>query len=44
MVVMSLLDSVVKRYEDLLKDESIVGSSYTLHAIDMLIPVFVGVS
>jgi SAM-dependent methyltransferase len=36
---MSLLDSVVKRYEDLLKDESIVGSSYTLHAMDMLIPV-----
>jgi SAM-dependent methyltransferase len=39
MVVTSLLDSVVKRYEDFLKDESIVGSSYTLHAIDMLIPV-----
>jgi len=37
--MMSLLDSVVKRYEDLLKDESIVGSSYTLHAMDMLIPV-----
>ena len=37
--MMSLLDSVVKCYEDLLKDESIVGSSYTLHAMDMLIPV-----
>jgi SAM-dependent methyltransferase len=36
---MPLLDSVVKRYEDLLKDESIVGSSYTLLAIDMLVPV-----
>ena len=36
---MSLLDSVVKRYEDFLEDKSIVGSSYTLHAIDMLIPV-----
>jgi SAM-dependent methyltransferase len=36
---MSLLDSVVKRYEDFLKDESIASSSYTLHAIDMLIPV-----
>jgi SAM-dependent methyltransferase len=36
---MSLLDSVVKRYEGLLKDGSIVGSSYTLSAIDMLIPV-----
>jgi SAM-dependent methyltransferase len=33
------MNNIVRRYEDLLKDESIVGSSYTLPAIDMLKPI-----
>jgi len=33
------MNNVVKRYEDLLKDGNITGSSYTLSAIDMLKPV-----
>ena len=33
------MNNVVKRYEDLLKDENIASSSYTLSAIDMLKPV-----
>jgi SAM-dependent methyltransferase len=32
-------NNIVRRYDDLLKDESIVHSSYTLLAIDMLKPV-----
>jgi SAM-dependent methyltransferase len=30
------MNNIVKRYEDLLKDENIAGSSYTLSAIEML--------
>jgi len=33
------MNNIVRCYDDLLKDESIVGSSYTLSAIDMLKPV-----
>ena len=38
-IMMSLWDSMIKRYEDLLKDESVATSSYTLSAIDKLKPV-----
>jgi SAM-dependent methyltransferase len=33
------MNNIVRCYDDLLKDESIVGSSYTLSAIDMLKPI-----
>ena len=33
------MNNIVRRYDDLLKDESIVHSSYTLLATDMLKPV-----
>jgi SAM-dependent methyltransferase len=33
------MNNIVKHYEDLLKDENIIGSSYTLSAIYMLKPV-----
>ncbi len=33
------MESVIRRYEDLLKDKDIAGSSYTLSAINMLKPV-----
>jgi len=36
---MSLWDSMIKRYEDLLKDEIVATSSYTLSAIDKLKPI-----
>jgi len=36
---MSLWDSMIKRWEDLLKDESVATSSYTISAIDKLKPV-----
>ena len=36
---MSLWDNMIKRYEDLLKDESVATSSYTLFAVDKLKPI-----
>jgi SAM-dependent methyltransferase len=36
---MSLWDNMIKHYEDLLKDEGVATSSYTLSAIDKLKPI-----
>jgi len=33
------MNNIVKRYDDILKDESIVSSSYTLSAIGILKPI-----
>ena len=34
-----IMESVIRRYEDLLKDKDIAGFSYTLSAINTLKPV-----